>query len=446
MLNIVDPLKTEAGRNQPLGLEDRINPVYLLGTPLSVHSFGVKGDGRADELDRLQAAIEAAVEIGRPLHMGDGLTLALSGTLELPTGLILTGSSTVVPKSAMAGALLDASGSSGVVVNGITIDSNELSDHGIQLSGGDDNAIIGCTIKDTLQAGVRAENGTRLRVSRNRILECGRNAYTDNHGIMLYSTSGELADALIDFNVIRAAYRKGIGTYSAGSGQINGIRIIGNLVRDCGLGGIYVAGAGAGNQSGVVVVANECRDNYAGIFFDHCDGPLAVGNTVTGCVAQPISHSNCSGEYIDHNALHGNASDPTCAFSSRDGLNTGLNIAAPLNTLHVNGGLTLVDKPVTLANGDNHDVVIPDQGGQLYVVGPTAAYAITGLAGGHAGRRVTIFNYTNHASTIKHATGSATANQILLAGGSDIIIPSFGAVELSYFGGAAKWTAVGVQK
>lgn len=132
-------------------------------------------------------------------------------------------------------------------------------------------------------------------------------------------------------------------------------------------------------------------------------------------------------------------------FGGRSGRNTGFGVATPRNTLDIDGGLSFSEQAITLANGANQNVAMPSKAGILISNAPTGAYNIGGLQGGHAGRRVTLINYTGFAMTLNHQdAGSAAANRFTLPGSANKVVPVQGAVELVYstIGGGA-WFVIG---
>lgn len=131
--------------------------------------------------------------------------------------------------------------------------------------------------------------------------------------------------------------------------------------------------------------------------------------------------------------------------SGRTGRNTGVAKDLPLNTLHIGGGLTIDEQALTLANGANQNVAMPTNAGTLISNAPTGAYNIGGLQGGHAGRRITLVNYTGFAMTLNHQdAGSTAANRFTLASSANKVVPTLGGVELVYstIGGGA-WFVIG---
>ncbi len=413
------------------------------------------GSPTLDMTAALQSAITNASN--RRVDFGDNYTFKVTAPLVLQSNTTYCGHSKIIGVG-VTGAILDGSDKSGVVIRDLEIDGNADAgtsadaDHGIQLANGSGNQIIGCYIHDTYQAGIRCEDESSLKVLSNRLVECGRSGPTDNHGMMFYSTTagGITNDVLISGNTVDTAFRKGIGTAAAGGGIVRKVTIVGNTVYGCGLGGIYVSSA---TQEDITVVGNTCVDNYVGIEFDNVTGGCVVGNACSGSTIQGIASTSCVDTLIDNNTLTGNGVDgvlittPTdVSYGSVEGKNRGVNVAIPLNNWDIGGGLTIREQPITLSSSvSNDNIVLPADAGTLYVVGPTSSYQVTGFAGGHNGRKITLWNYTSYSMTVRYASTSSAANQILIGGSADLFITSYGCVEFQYSSAASKWFVVGSQ-
>jgi hypothetical protein len=91
---------------------------------------------------------------------------------------------------------------------------------------------------------------------------------------------------------------------------------------------------------------------------------------------------------------------------------------------------------ITLVNGNNNNVALPNAT-IVHISGPTAPFAITGLAGGEAGRVVILVNNTGSPMTIRHqSTASSAANRIITPMEGDLTAR---AVFLAYDGAAQRW-------
>lgn len=101
----------------------------------------------------------------------------------------------------------------------------------------------------------------------------------------------------------------------------------------------------------------------------------------------------------------------------------GIGTPLPVALLDVNGDFALRVRNLTLANGDNHNV---DPGAFAFqrLIGPTAAFAITGISGGVNGRILYFFRIPAFALTIKNNNaGSSVGNRIFTATGADVAAP-----------------------
>jgi len=93
----------------------------------------------------------------------------------------------------------------------------------------------------------------------------------------------------------------------------------------------------------------------------------------------------------------------------------------------------------TLPNGRSDNIAL-NAGGQIAITGPTAAFSISGIAGGIAGREITLVNTTSQTLTILHFdANSASQNQIIIRGGASLSIAGAGAVRLVYSAAISKW-------
>jgi hypothetical protein len=198
---------------------------------------------------------------------------------------------------------------------------------------------------------------------------------------------------------------------------------------------------------------------YSGINFNAVTYSSVVGNVILGESASPkqkygIEETGSS----DYNLFSSNrianmstsislsAVGNNNVFQSTIGKLTALNTATPLNTLDINGGLSLRDQSITLANGANNNVALPANAGTLYVSGPTGAYSIQGIAGGSQGRKLTIVNYTTQTMTVNYNDAGATAgNRILIGGLANLAITQYGSVDLIYINGASAWFVTGLK-
>jgi hypothetical protein len=156
----------------------------------------------------------------------------------------------------------------------------------------------------------------------------------------------------------------------------------------------------------------------------------------------------CSGNLISVNTVSGSTAADYYILAAdtllrgRNGRATGFGTGAPLNTLHVSGGITLDPQTITLVNGVNQNVSLPGNAGVLISDAPTSSYSIGGIAGGHAGRRLTLYNYTGAPMTLNHQdSGSSSGNKFTLASSANVVVPTLGSVNLIYLvlSGTGTW-------
>ncbi len=126
--------------------------------------------------------------------------------------------------------------------------------------------------------------------------------------------------------------------------------------------------------------------------------------------------------------------------------NIGVNNNNPATSLDVNGAIsTREGAALNLSNGANNNIGISTFG-FFRITGPTAAYNLTGFAGGNNGRLLIVINNTSQAMTIKaNDAGSTTANQIQTPNGQDLAIPPSGTATLQYNSTNSKWYVVSSQ-
>lgn len=122
--------------------------------------------------------------------------------------------------------------------------------------------------------------------------------------------------------------------------------------------------------------------------------------------------------------------------------NVGIGTSGPLTKLDVNGDLAIREgTALALVNGANHNLAMGPFS-FFRITGPTAAFTVTGLAGGQDGKVLVLYNTTNQAMSIANENaGSAANNRIRTQSGSDLVTPAVNGatVTLIYNALAQRW-------
>ncbi|MDO8611532.1 MAG: hypothetical protein Q7R32_01755 [Dehalococcoidia bacterium] len=115
-------------------------------------------------------------------------------------------------------------------------------------------------------------------------------------------------------------------------------------------------------------------------------------------------------------------------------------------SIHTDAELATAIGNVTLVNGaNNHNVTILPKS-FLRIAGPTAAFSISGIAGGFDGKRLTIYNPTGHVMTITNEdAASVAANRIITMTGGARATTAAGVVELIYSATDSRWLVTGFE-
>lgn len=128
---------------------------------------------------------------------------------------------------------------------------------------GADHDVSRTYVSNSTQAGIRLEDPVRVKAEWCRLESCGRDGYTDNHGIMAYTTKAiTITDISIGHCNIANTFRKGITTAVFAGGTLDGMRIYHNTVYGSGLGNIYIGGI---NHYNVEATHNICYGSPIGM-------------------------------------------------------------------------------------------------------------------------------------------------------------------------------------
>lgn len=226
------------------------------------------------------ASLVRAAPAGSVLRLPPGQLFRLSSPLVITRSIVIDGRGARViaaDGAGMTGAMIRSDGVDGVTLLNLLVDANVKgrgADYGIWITGGERHRIAHTRVRNTSQACVLLQDAAGV-IEDNMLDGCGRDltmsggTAANNHGVMLAALTRDVAGVLIRRNVVSRSYRKGVTTYSRGSGRLSGIVISDNEVSSCGLGGIYVANApGASPQRDIVLSGNRVRESYVGFQID----------------------------------------------------------------------------------------------------------------------------------------------------------------------------------
>ena len=251
-------------------------------TALTPQQFGAVGNGTTDDTTAINALFTAAA--GKVVDLGAGYTYAISAAVNLPSNITVRGTSAF--KETTASAQVLGSGVTGVRLSQFEINGNAAAlglvlNYGVVFSGGSNNWADGLYIHDTNQACIEVLNESHDKILRNRATNCGRNTGTDNHGIMVGTTTAATTDNEIAGNTVTGTYRKSIAVFDFTPGTNAGYRVHDNETTGGGLAGIYVSAA-PGLMSDIIVAHNRASANYVNFEFDGVNGGAFTGNVGDG--------------------------------------------------------------------------------------------------------------------------------------------------------------------
>jgi hypothetical protein len=162
-----------------------------------------------------------------------------------------------------------------------------------------------------------------------------------------------------------------------------------------------------------------------------------LAGPVSGVAAKPAFRTISSGDISDFTEAAQDAVGGMVANSNS------IQIAYVDGTPSLTATLVLKEATLSLSNSANNNVVV--SGGDFFIIsGPTAAFSITGIAGGTTGRMIIIHNQTAQRMTISNESASSTAaNRIYTGTAADITTAasagSTGSVTLVYSSTLSRW-------
>jgi hypothetical protein len=266
----------------------KVTNSMIVGAAVNVLDFGAKGDGVNDDTAEIQSAVTSLAASGGTVYVPEGIYV-VSAPITVPSGVAIVGDGIGVTRfSATLAFTADqpvfyANAANITRFENFSILGNTNGTNGagtgVHCKTGFGNQIRSVFISNTTQAGIRLEEQNTAWVDSCWLLSTGRVGYSDNHGIMVYSTLGSTVDNYnikITNNKIQSAYRKGITDYAPNAGIID-LLVEGNTVTSCGLGGIYL-GTDLGRD--IRIVNNYVADCYVGIQYGPGKNSIISGNNV----------------------------------------------------------------------------------------------------------------------------------------------------------------------
>lgn len=173
---------------------------------------------------------------------------------------------------------------------------------------------------------------------------------------------------------------------------------------------------------------------------------IATSSTasITKYGTEVLSTGTWNGTSATNVGLHVNATGGTTNYSGIfEGGNVGINTMTPATYLDINGDLATRYSSYTASNSSNNDISIGTSS-FVRVTGPTAAYSITGIAGGADGKLLVLFNSTTQQITISNENASSAAADRIwtLNNTGDIVINGKGAVKMIYSAADSRWIVI----
>jgi hypothetical protein len=163
--------------------------------------------------------------------------------------------------------------------------------------------------------------------------------------------------------------------------------------------------------------------------------------SITKYGAEILSTGTWNGTTATNVGLHVNATGGTTNYSAIfEGGNVGVNTTSPAAKVDVSGDVATRYSAYTASNGTNNDIAV---GATSFarITGPTAAFTITGIAGGVDGKILVLYNSTTQSFTLSNENASSlAANRITsLNSTGDIVINGKGAVKMIYSAADSRW-------
>lgn len=196
---------------------------------------------------------------------------------------------------------------------------------------------------------------------------------------------------------------------------------------------VYAAPLGAYNSI-LQILGNDIQCNYPGAGANCAGGIAVLGSSKNTLIANnTVTNNAATNAYGLYASPNGSFTGTVFAIGNDfNAAGTGLPVddagkhvtlvAQPVNGVVNNSRLASPHANVIVSNGANNNLAIGNAR-YIYLTGPTAAFSVTGFAGGADGAELIVQNATSQAFTISNQnTGSDAANRICTFTGADVVL------------------------
>lgn len=114
------------------------------------------------------------------------------------------------------------------------------------------------------------------------------------------------------------------------------------------------------------------------------------------------------------------------------------------NEATLDNEIRLYAETLTLSNGANSDILMPNVARFIRITGPSSSFSITGFQGGYEVKRITLYNTTAQSMTITNDATSTAANRILTLTGANVTLPGTSIAHFIYSVSDLRWVLEGV--
>lgn len=207
-----------------------------------------------------------------------------------------------------------------------------------------------------------------------------------------------------------------------------------------GVSGLRLTGLGTATPAATNGKMLSVNSNGDIIVTNHSGGTGYIQNQVA---ANQTADMRISGKALVGGRTTDNGAALQVAGNATVSGNLGIGTDAPNTALDVAGGVAMRMGAYTAGNGANNNITIGNSA-FVRVAGPTAAFSLSGIAGGYDGRMIVLYNATDYDMTLTHDAGSTPANRIYCADHTNILLKRKGCATLMYSTADNRWIVVSV--